>query len=230
MDKRIYGYFEDDDSFHLTTIKKWEEGLSVSGIQKYLENHVLKSLRDDFLPALKTYKKKNVGYFALMRIIFPYITFLGSLYRGIDETKSALQFMVDYMGRVDDEYRHKAGVYYVAHRHGLLHTNSSKIFIYGKKKLGWYVSFANVGRRNRGDFLGSNLGMYPRLFFDDLCSAMDLYIKDFDNNRKEKELIKNFKKGFIKMAKLHSIKDVGRDKTVRQLVRRGLRKYGVVPR
>lgn len=199
----------------------------VSGAKKYLKNHLLKSLKDDFIPAFKVYKKRNTGYFSLMRIIFPYITFLGSLYKGVDETKSALEFMVDYMGQIDNEYKDKSGIYYIAYRHGLLHTNMIKVFTYGKKKLGWYVSFANVGQGNRGDYIGTNLAMYPKLFFDDLCKAIELYIADFDFKTKQVKLMDNFKRGFIKMGTFYSIKDIGKDKIVQKFLRKGLKKYGI---
>lgn len=227
MTTHIYGYFEDTDDFRLTTVKRWEKSITVSGAKKYLRNHLLKSLQNDFTVAFKAYKKKNVGYFALPRIIFPYITFLGSLYKGEDSTNSSLEFMIEYMGRVSDEYKLRAGIDYVGYRHGLIHTNMPKIFCFGKRKLGWGLHFAKVGEGNRGDFLDGNLRFYPELFFKDLCSAIELFISDFDDTSKEIQLMESFKKGFTEMSRIFKVKDLkGRDfNFAKRMVKKGLRKY-----
>lgn len=223
----LYGYNEDIDSFCLTTIKKWEKKLLVSSAKKYLRNHLLRSLKDDFPVALCSFKKKKVGHFALLRIIFPYITFLGSLYKGEDGTEHALEFMFDYMGRVSKEYEYLSGVYYFSYRHGLLHTNIPKIFSFGKRKLGWHVTYADTVSDNRGDCLEGKLLLYPKLFYDDLCKAVEFYISDFDNLRKQKYLFANFKKGFIDMSKINSIKDVRAGEFSRKLLRKGLKRYSI---
>lgn len=209
MATHIYGYFEDIDEFRPTTIKQWQRKIKPTGVKKYLSNHLLKSLKDDFPVAFKSFRKKKVGYFALPRIIFPYITFLGSLYKGKDETKSALLFIEEYMGRVAPEYKYLAGIFYIGYRHGLLHTNMPKIFTYASRNFGWWITFAKATKYNRGDILKGNKLFYPQLFYSDLCKAINLYIKDFDDTKKQINLLENFKKGFTEMSKIYTIKDVG---------------------
>lgn len=225
MAVRIYGYNEKIDDFRLLNAAKWNKNFSSAGAKKYLSNHLLKSLQDDFLPTYRALKKKNVGYFALPRIIFPYITFLGSLYKGTDSTESAIGFMTDYMGKVAPEYQLRAGIDYIRYRNGLLHTNMPKLFSFGKKTLGWTVSFAKAGCFNRGDYLSGNLIMYPKLFYDDLCKAIKIYIADFDDPQKSNQLLANFKQGFIEMAKIHSANDVRSSTNVKKILRKGLKKY-----
>ena len=227
MTTHIYGYFDDSDDFRLTTGKKWEGKFFVSSAKKYLQNHLLKFLKDDFSVAFHSFKNKKVGHFSLLRIIFPHITFLGSLYKGEDGTESALKFMLDYMGRVSKEYEYLSGVYYMSYRHGLLHTNIPKIFSFGKRKLGWQITYADTISANRGDSLQGKLFLYPKLFYDDLCKAINFYIADFDNIRKQKDLFANFKKGFIEMSKIHSVKDVRVGKLGKTLLRKGLKRYSM---
>ena len=227
---KIYAYFEDNDNFRLTTIKKWEHKLTVASAKKYLRNHLLKSLQNDFSVAFDAYKNKvpqDAGYFALPRIIFPYITFLGSLYKGTNTTESALRFMVDYMGQVSKEYKIRAGIDYFSYRHGLLHTDMPKFFSFGKRKLGWWISFAESNPDNRGDCLYGKLLMYPRLFYEDLYNAIELYISDFCNPRKQKCLFASFKKGFEEMAKIYLIKNLKAGKFGKALLRKGLKKYSL---
>lgn len=145
--------------------------------------------------------------FALPRILFPYITFLGTLYKGEDKTESALAFMQEYMGRVAESYKDLSGLYYVGYRHGLLHTNMPKLFAFAGDYIGWWVSFANSTESNRTDFLKGGKVFYPDLFYKDLCKAINLYIKDFNDPKKQNVMFSNFKKGFVEMAKLYRIKD-----------------------
>lgn len=227
MVTHIYGYFESINDFRFSTIKKWERKTLASSAKKYLQNHLLKSLKDDFLVALQTFKRRGVGYFALPRIIFPYIAFLGLLYTGKDGTESALKFMIDYMGRISKEYEYLSGIYYVGYRHGLSHTNMPKIFSFGGKKLGWQITYAKAALANRGDHLRGNLLLYPKLFYTDLYRAIELYIADFDNSKKQKRLLNNFKLGFIEMSKVYPLKEVPVSKLTKTLLRRGLKRYSV---
>jgi len=224
MTKYIYGYFEDKDDLSLSTIKNWEKKFTYSSAQKYLRNHLLKSLEDDFPVALEVFKKRNIGFFALPRIIFPYITFLGTLYKGEDKSRHALEFMSDYMGRVAPEYKFLTGIYYVGYRHGLMHTNMPKIFAFGKRKFGWRISYAKATTNNRTDFLNNSLLLYPELFFEDLRKAINHYINDFSNPKKKLRLFNNFKKGFIEMAKIHYIKDIP-GKNNQRFLRRSLKNF-----
>ena len=226
MSTHIYGYFEDiKDGFKVTTIKEWERKTTIHSVKKYLKNHLLSSLEDDFIVVHSVLKKKNVGYFVLPKVIFPYISFLGSLCYGKNSSESAIKFMVKYMGRVSKEYEYCAGVYYLGYRHGLLHTNMPKIFSYGKRRLGWHVSYAKATSVNRRDQLSTNKTFYPKLFYEDLQKAIQLYIDDFDNPKTREPLFANFKKGFIEMSKIHHIKDIPAGKEVKKYLRKGLNRY-----
>ncbi len=227
MTTHIYGYFEDINDFKISTIKQWEKVMTPTSAKRYLKEHLLKSLEDDFMVANSALKEKNVGYFASPRIIFPYITFLGSLYCGEDKSISAIKFMVDYMGRVSNEYEYCSGIYYLGYRNGLIHTNMPKIFYYGKKRLGWWISHAEAIGLNRGDHLNGNKILYPELFFKDLKKAIHFYIADFDDPLRGKTLFSNFKKGFIEMSKIHQINDIQAGKEVKKYLRKGLKRYGL---
>lgn len=222
----MYGYFEDINDLKLTTIGKWKKNITVSGAQKYLREHLLRSLKNDFDVAFSAYKNKipqDAGFFALPRIIFPHISFLGSLYTGKSnkDTESGLLFMDKYMGDISQEYKNLTGYYYIGFRHGLMHTNMPKIFTYARQRFGWIITFADATEDNRTDNLNRNKLLYPKLFCDDLCGAIELYINDFNNKRKQKRLFTNFKDGFIEMAKVHSVMDISL--SGRKFLRRSLK-------
>jgi len=223
MPNHIYGYFEDDDDFRPTTKKRWGNQFKISGAKKYLENHLLKSLENDFKVAHRSFKRKNAGFFALPRIIFPYITFLGALYGGEDKSSNAMEFMVEYLGRVDKVYKSLAGLIYIGYRHGLMHTNMPKLFVSNRRWYGWHITHAPATVRNRDDFLtrSGSLIMYPHLFYKDLCKAIKFYISDFDDTNRQALLFENFKKSFIEMAKTQSVKETPKDS--RRFLKKSLR-------
>lgn len=225
----FYGYL--NGKFQVMDRNDWEKSFSIEDAKKYLNVELKQSLINDFLPCFEVFKEKRVGNFAILRIIFPYITFLGTLYRGKEGSTNCIRFMIDYLGKVHGEYRDKSAIYYVVYRHGLEHTNMPKIITNNKKKLGWLISFQNATHRNQDDYLYRNLLIYPKLLFDDLIKAIDIYLNDLSHNE---DLFENFKKGLVTMCRIHNISDIAskiKNKQdavfIESLLNKGIEKYGI---
>lgn len=126
MTEPIYGYDQRINDFQLfSTEQEWKNHIDVSGAISYLKNHLQKSLKDDFYPAYEAYRSRGVGFFALPRIVFPYITFLGTLLSGKDSSENAIEYMNKYMGKANTIFNNKelCDFIYRVYRHGLAHTN-----------------------------------------------------------------------------------------------------------
>ena len=156
-----------------------------------------------------------------MRILFPYITFLGALYKGNDGTNNAITFMEDYMSINDASYKDLAGLLYVGYRHGLMHTHMPKTFRYRNRSVGWWITYRPEAHFS---FLNNNLLICPAVFYKDLDLAIKFYIKDFDDRKKVRILSKNFKKGFEEMGRITSLDKLGKkgSKMTVKSVRKGL--------
>ncbi len=89
---------------------------------------------------------------------------------------------------------------YVMYRHGLVHTHMPKVIEINGQIVGWEIRL-----RDRGNHLqirNNNLVISVQSLFEDLCAAIDLYINDFDDVNKRDKLLRNFKRGFLKMSKV----------------------------
>ncbi len=112
-----------------STEQEWKDCIDVPGASSYLKNDLQKSLKDDFYPAYEAYKSSRGGFFALPRIVFPYITFLGTLLGGRDSSENAIEYMNKYLSKVNSTFGDKqlCDFIYRVYRHGLAHTNMPKV-------------------------------------------------------------------------------------------------------
>lgn len=84
----------------------------------------------------------------ILLLVFTYIDLLGYLYTGKrkNTAENAVQFLRDYLGRIDIRYKQVGGLLYEALRHGLVHLGTPKrILLQNGKTLDF--SFARNGRR-----------------------------------------------------------------------------------
>jgi len=206
MTEPIYGYDQRINDFQLfSTEQEWKDNIDVSGAISYLTNHLQKSLINDFYPAYEVYQRKGgIGFFALPRIIFPYITFLGTLLGGKDSSKNAANYMNKYMSKANQTYTDKelCDFIYWVYRHGLAHTNMPKVASENGKVFGWRIVFddnehLSVDKTPRISGKNALLSISPKKLADEVIYSIDGYIEDL---RTGVASFDKFKEGFISMA------------------------------
>lgn len=202
MTDSVWAYDQGKKDFRLfSSEQEWKDHITVCGAISYLKNHIQKSLKDDFYPAYEAYNSKGVGFFALPRIIFPYITFLGTLLGGFSE--NAVDYMHIYLSKINQTYRDKelCKFIYVVYRHGLAHTNMPKVASENGKIFGWQISFDDTKHlcvyEGKGMGKAAILSISPKKLADEVISSIDEYIKDL---QVKLELFDRFKEGFVSMA------------------------------
>jgi hypothetical protein len=147
----------------------------------------------------------------LMLLVFTYINLLGYYYKGSWTTASAVEFIREYLGRVDQRYKEVGGLLYHALRHGMVHLATPKRI---KLKDGRMLDFYFQRSGQREDCL--KITRYPEksatgtkiyidrlsldipLLYRDLLSAIDEYTKDIKINH---ELSDVFTEAFIARRK-----------------------------
>lgn len=201
----IWAFDQSINDFRLfSTEQEWVTHIDVPGAILYLEKHFQKSLKDDFYPAYETYKRRGLGFFALPRIVFPYITFLGTLLGGKDSSRNAVDYMSKYLSKVNQIYSDKelCDFIYRVYRHGLAHTNMPKVAAENGKIFGWRIVFDDsqhlkVDRNPEIKGKSAILSISPNKLAGEVLSSIDEYIKDLQN---APELFATFKEGFLSMA------------------------------
>ncbi len=219
MTEPVYAYDQGSGDFRLfLTAQEWTDHITVSGAISYLKNHLQKSLKDDFYPAYEAYKpawgggayKSRGGFFALPRIVFPYITFLGTLFGGKDSSKNAVNYMYKYLSKVNQTYADKelCDFIYRVYRHGLVHTNMPKVVAENGKIFGWRIVFDDsqhlkVDDTPRISDKSTLLSISPKKLADEVTYSIDEYIRDLQT---ETVLFDKFKNGFLCMATASIVK------------------------
>ena len=208
----VYAYDVNTNDFRIfQNVDEWKNQMTFEGAKNYLMNHLMRSLKNEFIPAIKAYVEDSnrtrivKGFFGLLRIVFPTITFLGTLYKSSDESKNAISFMEDYMRGVNPKYKYISDLIYSVYRHGLMHTQMPKMSEINGKIVGWQITYNDEEHlkisKSKNTII---IPISPNVFFQDLVRALERYINDFDDSGKNTELLKNFKKGFLEMSKVHS--------------------------
>ncbi|MFH1352581.1 MAG: hypothetical protein ABIH68_03290 [bacterium] len=169
------------------------------------------SVKTDIEPMLKGWSNRKYRYgksppqmYAIPRIIFPEIDGLGRLRYGeksqYGTAKNAVKFMREYFGRTSKHkeiYTAISGFLYNVYRHGLMHSNyPKKMIIYGKDR-GWAISFSDAEKDESShlQFLGEDKTQFCidcHEFYRDFLDALDKYKDDFDDTKKQAELLNNF--------------------------------------
>lgn len=210
MDRReietpVWAYDQAVNDFRLfRNAQEWEDHIDISGAVSYLVEHLQKSLKDDFYPAYEVYRARGVGFFALPRIVFPYVTFLGTLFVGKDHSMSAVRYMNRYLSRVNHSYwdRTLCEFIYDVYRHGLVHTNMPKVVFEDGKVYGWQITFddrrhLSVDKSPAINGKSALLTISPKKLADEVISSVDEYVKDLESGLVS---LDRFKRGFLLMS------------------------------
>jgi len=213
----VYAYDQIINDFRLfSTEQEWKDHLTVSGAISYLEEHLKKSLQDDFHPVYEACRRRGVGFFALPRIVFPYITFLGTLLGGKDSSENAIDYMNKYLSKANQTFRDKelCDFIYRVYRHGLAHTNMPKVASENGKVFGWRIVFDDSQhlKPDKTPVISGKsvlLTISPKKLADEVISSIDEYIKDL---RTGAASLDKFKAGFISMATTSHYVDRGRSR------------------
>lgn len=207
---KVYAYDVSTNDFRIfRSPDEWKKQMTFEGAKSFLKDHLMESLKNEFSPALEAYHEDSYktgigkGFFSLLRIIFPTITFLGTLYKGADVSRYAVSFMKDYMGRIDSNYKHMSDLIYIVYRHGLMHTHMPKVFEIDDRFVGWEITYDDDKHlKIRKSKTEISVPISPNRLFQDLLRALKRYISDFDDPRRNRELLKNFKDGFTRMSEV----------------------------
>jgi len=152
----------------------------------------------------------------VLPFIFTYIDLLGYLYKGKNSSSNAVEFMREYLGRIEPRYKEVGGLLYDALRHGFVHLATPKR-IQLKNGIILDFSFAPVGKPQyhlsvtrreeieRGERLViCRLSVDLSRLYEDLLSAIDLYAQDICYNQ---ELSEVFWKSFETRRKPEKAKE-----------------------
>ena len=138
----------------------------------------------------------------VLLVIFTYINLLGYLYKGSDLSKYAVEFIREYLGRIDPRYAEVGGLLYDAFRHGYVHLATPKrIKLRGGEIVDFQFSRAkdrqdhlsNIMRRQEGRVEIHHLSLDVDLLYEDLLCAIDKYAEDI---RSYQELSDTFWEAF----------------------------------
>ena len=213
---QIWAYDQTRNVFQLfATAQEWKDQIDVSGAISYLKEHLQRSLINDFYPAYEAYQHQgDAGFFALPRIVFPYITFLGTLLGGGESSKNAIEYMNKYLSKVNSTFGDKrlCDFIYRVYRHGLAHTNMPKVASENGKVFGWRIVFDDSQHLNVDKTPGISgksalLSISPKKLADEVISSIDEYIEDLQNGSASFD---KFKEGFLFMATTSHYIDRGR--------------------
>lgn len=119
---------------------------SVTGKEaaEYIRKHVIVSLEADVPPILDLFEKgaqhEGKGFFAMLRAIFPYLTWTAKLFSASGlGTHKASGFLNHYCGQ---RYREHGEKLYDMYRHGLMHNHYAKVIVKGSDEVvyGWEIT------------------------------------------------------------------------------------------
>lgn len=170
--------------------------MDIREIEKYLSEDIKRSIQNDVFPLVGSSSVSlEAGLFAALREIFAYVDYFGYLYKGESSTKSAVSFLRDYLGRVDKRYDAVGGLLYYIYRHGTIHEYEPKnVRLREGTRVAWFVFKDRIKELHLSGYWKEGilwLRIHLNSLYDDLNSAIDLYIQDLKSNAALRE---NFKK------------------------------------
>ena len=83
------------------------------------------TLQTDIIPAMNRESSEG-GYHSTIKLIFSYIDFFGAIYKNNVSSRSSVEFIKKYFGKINPQYDRNAGIIYSTFRHGTIHTISPK--------------------------------------------------------------------------------------------------------
>lgn len=131
----------------------------------------------------------------VLLLIFTRIDLLGYLYKGENKSIYAVEFMREYLGRIDPRYKEVGGLLYYALRHGFVHLATPKriqlkngmildFSFAPAAKLQYHLSVRKREEIERGERLEiCRLSVDLSQLYEDLLSAMDMYAEDIRHNQ-----------------------------------------------
>lgn len=93
---------------------------------EYVKEYIKEPLEEMITPSEKEETLRRISDDLIMLSVFPYIDLLGYLYKGRSSSINAVEFMREYLGRVDNRYQEVSGLIYDALRHGYIHLATPK--------------------------------------------------------------------------------------------------------
>ena len=170
-------------------------------MRRYLNaDYLNKYIKEQFKKAMSPLLKGEMVFFAecsdlILLFIFTHIDLLGGLFKGKTSSANAVEFMREYLGRIDKRYKNVSGLIYDGLRHGLVHLATPKRiqfqngvildfqFIFAKKQQRHLI----VTKRDEHEITGSieiyRLGINVYQLYEDLIYAMEGYAEDVRLNQ-----------------------------------------------
>jgi hypothetical protein len=203
----VYGFNVTGGSPHFSSEAAWEAQMTEEGAKAYITGQLRTQLAREVPVALVAFEAANktgpheAGFYAVARMLFPVVSFLGCLYRGHDNTETSVAFIEDF---ADPKYRNLAPAIFIMYRHGLVHTAMPKIIERTDGKMvGWEIELNDsaIHLTTRTKTKGWSIVVSLRHFYQDMLEAIDKYVQAFDGPNKA-TLLANFKKGYLEMARI----------------------------
>lgn len=174
---------------------------------EYLRNHVIGSLEGDVPPIVGLFEKgtayESKGFFAMLRVIFPYLTWASKLFctKGTEADK-AVSFLDQY---ADPRYKGVGKRLYEIYRHGLMHNHFPNVLIEGNPEqiVGWKITL-DAGKHLQVEsrqISSADTGLQlkacvtavcPRQLYQDIHCAMQKYATDLEGGKFLKEFCLGF--------------------------------------
>ncbi len=93
---------------------------------EYVKEYIKEPLEDTIIPSEEEETQRRISDDQIIFSMFPYIDLLGYLFKGRSSSINAVEFMREYLGRVDNRYQEVSGLIYDALRHGYIHLATPK--------------------------------------------------------------------------------------------------------
>lgn len=173
---------------------------------EYVKEYIKEPLEDTTIPSEEEETRQRISDDRIILSIFPYIDLLGYLYKGRTSSVNAVEFMREYLGRVDSRYQEVSGLIYDALRHGYIHLATPKRiklrdgkildFLFGRS--GRREEYLKVTKMQELQRTGVRVDIYRLsldlpLLYRDLLAAIDKYAEDI---REQQELSDTFREAF----------------------------------
>ena len=131
----------------------------------------------------------------LMLLVLTYINLLGYLYKGSSKSVCAVEFIREYLGRIDQRYAELGSLLYYTLRHGMVHLATPKrirlqdgkildfLFTRSRQREDCFriVKIPEAQRTGTVDIYRLTLDI--PLLYRDLLSAIDMYAEDIRHNQ-----------------------------------------------
>jgi hypothetical protein len=208
--KRVYGFnVTKPDEPWFTSQSAWKAQMTPEGAKAYLTDHVKTQLTREVPVAITAFEEANktaayeAGFYGLARMIFPAISFLGSLYKGSDTTRHSVLFLEKYAGA---KYRSFAATIFYMYRHGLIHTSMPKIVLHGGQLFGWHLVLNEPSAHltTESGKKSKNIVISLKTLYEDVVTAIDAFAAEFDGPKKQR-MLTTFMRGFLRMAAIDTI-------------------------